>query len=264
MSLLAATRRLLPPLSARGICTTGCFASHSALRKAPESPPRHAHMHAPNSLHVMRALVKDSPRPGLISTSVALPRVGPDDVMIKIRRTSLCGTDLQIYNWSPWSSRTVPTPLVIGHEYVGEVARVGGNVTGLEIGARVTGEGHITCGVCRNCRAGRRHLCCDTLGVGINRDGAFGEYLVIPHSNVFPLSDFISDETAAIMVRGIPLISCERFRATFSCLLKSMSLLFCLCSDSEAAAALMFSMPNCAARGIRCSRIVGPAWECCA
>ncbi|MGK0502985.1 MAG: threonine 3-dehydrogenase, partial [Alteromonadaceae bacterium] len=118
--------------------------------------------------------------------------------LIKIRKTAICGTDMHIYNWDEWSQQTIPVPMVVGHEYVGEVVGMGQEVRGFAIGDRVSGEGHITCGHCRNCRAGRRHLCRNTEGVGVNRSGAFAEYLVIPAFNAFKIPDNISDELASI------------------------------------------------------------------
>jgi len=131
----------------------------------------------------MRAISKLKPGPGLQLTEVPVPRPGSNDVLIKVKRTSICGTDLHIYNWDAWAEKTIKPPLVIGHEFVGEIAEVGGNVAGLKPGDLVDGEGHIVCGVCRNCLAGRRHLCKDTRGVGVNRNGAFAEYLCLPATN---------------------------------------------------------------------------------
>ncbi|PHM23395.1 alcohol dehydrogenase GroES-like protein [Xenorhabdus ehlersii] len=131
-------------------------------------------------------------------TDVPMPELGHNDVMIKIRKTAICGTDVHIYNWDDWSQKTIPIPMVVGHEYVGEVVAIGQEVKGFKIGDRVSGEGHITCGYCRNCRGGRTHLCCNTTGVGVNREGAFAEYLVIPAFNAFKIPDNIPDELAAI------------------------------------------------------------------
>ncbi|MEX0624226.1 MAG: L-threonine 3-dehydrogenase [Saccharospirillum sp.] len=146
----------------------------------------------------MKALAKLHPEPGIWMTEVAEPEVGHNDLLIRIRKTAICGTDVHIYNWDQWSQNTVPLGLVTGHEYVGEIVGMGEEVTGFVIGDRVSGEGHITCGYCRNCRAGRRHLCRNTSGVGVNRAGAFAEYLVIPAFNAFKLPDDVSDELAAI------------------------------------------------------------------
>lgn len=126
------------------------------------------------------------------------PTPGPNDLLIKIRKTAICGTDIHIYAWDEWSQNTIPVPMIVGHEYVGEVVALGSEARGFEVGDRVSGEGHITCGHCRNCRAGRRHLCRNTLGVGVDRQGAFAEYLVIPAFNAFKIPDNISDDLAAI------------------------------------------------------------------
>ncbi len=147
----------------------------------------------------MRALVKANPEPGIWLQSVDKPTVGPNDVLIKITKTSICGTDLHIVAWDEWAQATIPTPMAIGHEYVGTISSIGSEVEGLSIGQRVSGEGHIVCGRCRNCQAGRRHLCINTIGVGVNRSGAFAEYLAIPGSNVQPIPDNVSDDIAAIL-----------------------------------------------------------------
>jgi threonine 3-dehydrogenase len=147
----------------------------------------------------MKALVKSKPERGLWIDDIAMPEVGHNDVLIKIRRTAICGTDIHIFQWDDWASKTIPVPLAIGHEFCGEIVECGSEVRGFNIGDRVSAEGHITCGVCRNCRAGRRHLCMNTVGVGVNRSGAFAEYLSVPAFNVFKLPDTISDEMAAIL-----------------------------------------------------------------
>ena len=131
----------------------------------------------------MRAIAKLAPGPGLSLTEIPVPTPGVNDVLIKVKKTSICGTDIHIYNWDAWAEKTIKTPMVIGHEFVGTIAAVGANVVGFQPGDLVDGEGHIVCGLCRNCLAGRRHLCKDTKGVGVNRDGAFAEYLCIPSSN---------------------------------------------------------------------------------
>jgi threonine 3-dehydrogenase len=133
----------------------------------------------------MRAIVKPSAGPGLIMTEAPVPKPGVNDVLIKIKKTSICGTDVHINKWDKWASQTIKPPLIIGHEYVGEVVDVGAGVEGFSLGQLVTGEGHIVCGHCRNCLAGRRHLCPNTKGVGVNRDGAFADYVTIPQSNVW-------------------------------------------------------------------------------
>jgi threonine 3-dehydrogenase len=147
----------------------------------------------------MRALVKSRSEPGLWMEEVTEPEPGPQEVLIRVRKTSICGTDLHIYRWDEWAQATIPVPLVLGHEFMGEIVSLGSGVAGLAEGERVTGEGHITCGHCRNCRAGRRHFCHGHLGLGVTRPGAFAEYLTIPAANVFPLPDHISDEIAAIL-----------------------------------------------------------------
>lgn len=145
-------------------------------------------------MKTMYALVKERPERGLTLTRVPIPETGVDDVRIKIHYTSICGTDLHIYNWDKWSQETIRTPMTIGHEFVGEIVEMGSNVRGLAIGDIVSGEGHIVCGHCRNCKAGKRHLCKETQGVGVNRDGAFAEYLVIPQSNVIKCEPGIPEE----------------------------------------------------------------------
>ena len=147
----------------------------------------------------MKALVKAKKEVGLWMEDVPVPEVGPNDVLVKVRRTAICGTDVHIWNWDEWSQRTIPVPMTVGHEFMGEVAELGSEVRGLEIGQRVSGEGHITCGHCRNCRAGRRHLCRNTVGLGVNRTGCFAEYVSLPAVNVFPLPDSITDEVASFL-----------------------------------------------------------------
>jgi len=147
----------------------------------------------------MKALVKLRPEKGLWMEDVPMPEVGVNDVLIKIKKTAICGTDLHIYRWDDWSQRTIKTPMTIGHEYVGTVAEVGPGVKNIKVGDRVTGEGHIACGHCRNCRRGKKHVCENTIGVGVNRDGAFAEYLSIPEENVVKLDPRISDDMASIM-----------------------------------------------------------------
>lgn len=146
----------------------------------------------------MKALSKLHAQKGIWQTQAAVPEMGHNDLLIKIRKTAICGTDMHIYNWDEWSQKTIPVPMIVGHEYVGEVVGIGQEVRGFNIGDRVSGEGHITCGHCRNCRAGRRHLCRNTSGVGVNRQGAFAEYLTIPAFNAFKIPDNISDDLAAI------------------------------------------------------------------
>lgn len=134
---------------------------------------------------IMKALIKKEPGPGLTLGEVPIPEYGINDVLIKIEKTAICGTDVHIYNWDEWSQKTIHTPMVIGHEFVGRVAAFGSNVHDVKVGELVSGEGHIVCGRCRNCLAGRRHLCNATSGVGVNRQGAFAEYLCIPVTNVW-------------------------------------------------------------------------------
>ena len=147
----------------------------------------------------MKALVKLLPEKGIWMQDVPVPEYGVNDVLIKIKKTAICGTDLHIYNWDDWSQRTIKTPMTIGHEYVGVIAAMGSGVKNLEIGERVTGEGHIACGHCRNCRRGKLHVCENTIGVGVNRNGSFAEYLSLPAENVVKLDPRISDEMATIM-----------------------------------------------------------------
>lgn len=147
----------------------------------------------------MKALVKSRPEPGLWLEQVDDPVPGPNDVLIRVDKAAICGTDLHIYNWDRWARSAVPVPMVIGHEYVGVVEEVGSAIKTVVIGQRVSGEGHIMCGVCRNCRAGRGHLCRDTRGVGVNRPGAFAEYVCIPAVNAYPLPDELPDDIAAIL-----------------------------------------------------------------
>jgi threonine 3-dehydrogenase len=146
----------------------------------------------------MKSLVKLKPEPGIWMSDTEKPVVGHNDLLIKINKTAICGTDMHIYHWDEWSQKTIPVPMVVGHEYAGEVVDMGQEVKGFSVGDRVSGEGHITCGYCRNCRGGRTHLCRNTVGVGVNRSGSFAEYLVIPAYNAFKLADEISDDLAAI------------------------------------------------------------------
>ncbi len=147
----------------------------------------------------MKALVKKEAAPGIWLEELPQPQIGPNDVLIKIAKTAICGTDMHIFNWDEWARKTIPVPMAVGHEYCGRVVEIGSEVRGLRVGDRVSGEGHITCGHCRNCRAGRRHLCRNAIGVGVNRPGAFAEYLAIPADNAFKLPDSISDDIAAIL-----------------------------------------------------------------
>ena len=147
----------------------------------------------------MKALVKLKPEKGIWLEDVPVPVCGVNDVLIKIKKTAICGTDLHIYRWDEWSQRTIRTPMTIGHEYVGVIAEVGAEVDMLRPGDRVTGEGHIACGHCRNCRRGRQHVCENTIGIGVNRDGAFAEYVVVPATNVLKINPKIPDDLVAVM-----------------------------------------------------------------
>ncbi|MDJ0916204.1 MAG: L-threonine 3-dehydrogenase [Woeseiaceae bacterium] len=147
----------------------------------------------------MRALVKSEAEPGIWLEDVPEPSVGHNDVLIEVRRTAICGTDIHIYQWDEWAQGAIPVPMVVGHEFSGRIVDVGSEVRGFKVGDRVSAEGHITCGVCRNCRAGRRHLCMNTRGIGVNHPGAFAEYIAVPAFNVFKLPDAISDDMAAIL-----------------------------------------------------------------
>jgi threonine 3-dehydrogenase len=146
----------------------------------------------------MKALVKSRREPGLWMEDVPVPSIGPNDVLIRVHTSAICGTDMHIWNWDAWSQKTIPVPMHVGHEYAGVIEQVGSEVEGYQVGDRVSGEGHIVCGHCRNCRAGKRHLCPNTVGVGVNRPGSFAEYLSLPASNLFKLPDGISNEMAAI------------------------------------------------------------------
>jgi threonine 3-dehydrogenase len=146
----------------------------------------------------MKALVKRDARPGLWMEEVPVPQTGINDVLIRVDRTGICGTDLHIYNWDAWARQTIPVPMVVGHEFVGEVVEVGANVTDFFPGEVVSAEGHVVCGRCRNCLAGRRHLCKDTKGIGVNRPGAFAEYISVPMTNVWHHKKNIDRDVAAI------------------------------------------------------------------
>lgn len=146
----------------------------------------------------MKALVKSKSRPGLWLEDIPMPTVGINDVLIRIDRTGICGTDLHIYNWDAWAQKTIPVPMAVGHEFVGEIVEVGANVTDFHSGDCVSGEGHVVCGRCRNCLAGRRHLCAHTKGIGVNRPGAFAEYLALPMTNVWKHQPGIGRDAASI------------------------------------------------------------------
>lgn len=147
----------------------------------------------------MTALVKAERAPGLWMQQVPRPVAGEGEVLIRVHKTSICGTDLHILNWDAWAQATIPVPMVVGHEFMGEIAALGASVKGLEVGQRVAGEGHITCGHCRNCKAGRREFCHNHTGVGVTRPGAFADYVVIPAQNVFVVPPHITDDVAAVL-----------------------------------------------------------------
>ncbi|HET9554486.1 MAG TPA: L-threonine 3-dehydrogenase [Anaeromyxobacteraceae bacterium] len=147
----------------------------------------------------MKALVKAERKIGITMVRDApVPAIGVHDVLIKVKKSAICGTDVHIYNWDEWSQKTIPVPMIVGHEYVGVVEKVGAEVGAFQPGDRVSGEGHLTCGFCRNCRAGRRHLCRHTVGVGVNRPGSFAEYLSLPAVNVYKIPDDVPDDLAAV------------------------------------------------------------------
>jgi threonine 3-dehydrogenase len=145
----------------------------------------------------VKALVKAKREAGLWMQDVPPPELGHNDVLIKVRKSAICGTDIHIFNWDEWSQKTVPVPMAIGHEFMGEIAKLGSAVTGFKVGDRVSAEGHLTCGHCRNCRAGKRHLCRNTIGIGVHRAGSFAEYIAMPAVNVFKVPEAISDEIAS-------------------------------------------------------------------
>jgi threonine 3-dehydrogenase len=146
----------------------------------------------------MKAVIKPEQSPGMVLAEAPIPQIGPQDALIKVRATSICGTDLHIYKWDAWAQKTIPVPMVVGHEFVGEIVEAGSNVADFYPGQIVSGEGHVVCGRCRNCLAGRRHLCADTKGVGVNRPGAFAEYLALPMTNVWVHHGNIDREVASI------------------------------------------------------------------
>jgi threonine 3-dehydrogenase len=146
----------------------------------------------------MKALIKKESKPGLWLEDVAEPRIGINDVLIRVDRTGICGTDLHVYDWNAWARQTIPIPLVVGHEFVGEIIEVGSNVSDFNPGNIVSAEGHVVCGRCRNCLAGRRHLCKNTQGIGVNRPGAFAEYIAVPMTNVWHHKDGIDRDVASI------------------------------------------------------------------
>lgn len=147
----------------------------------------------------MKSLVKSKPEVGIWLENVDKPTIGHNDVLIKVKKTAICGTDIHIFNWDDWAQKTIPVPMTVGHEFSGIIVEAGSEVAGLKIGDRVSAEGHVTCGHCRKCRAGERHLCRNTVGIGVNRSGAFGEYISVPASNVCPLPATINDDLGAIL-----------------------------------------------------------------
>jgi len=147
----------------------------------------------------VKALVKQAASRGIWMADIPEPTIGPNDVLIKIEKTAICGTDMHIFNWDAWAQKTIPVPMAVGHEYYGRIVELGSEVRGFAVGDRVSGEGHITCGHCRNCRAGRRHLCRNTVGVGVDRQGSFAEYLAIPAFNAFKLPEAVSDDVASFL-----------------------------------------------------------------
>ena len=146
----------------------------------------------------MKSLAKLKREPGIWLYEAPIPEIGANDVLIKIKKTAICGTDVHIYNWDEWSQKTIPVPMIVGHEFSGEIAKIGKEVVGFKVGDRVSGEGHIACGLCRNCRAGKKHLCRKNISVGVTRQGCFAEYLAIPAVNAYPIPVDVSDEQAAI------------------------------------------------------------------
>ena len=147
----------------------------------------------------MKSLVKSKPEQGIWLEEVKAPSVGHNDVLIKVRKAAICGTDIHIYNWDEWAQNTIPVPMTVGHEFMGEIVELGSEVKGLSIGDRVSAEGHITCGHCRNCRAGKRHLCRNTVGIGVSRPGAFADYIAVPAINIYKLPDAVTDDLGAIL-----------------------------------------------------------------
>lgn len=147
----------------------------------------------------MKALSKLRPEEGIWMVDVPMPTIGDADVLVKVKKTAICGTDIHIYNWDAWSQKTIPVPMVVGHEFAGEIVEMGKSVKGFKLGDRVSAEGHIVCGHCRNCRAGKVHLCPNTIGIGVNRQGCFAEYLSVPASNLYKLPEKVTDDLGAIL-----------------------------------------------------------------
>src|SRR5258706_7754497 len=169
--------------------------------RRPHEPARPAAARLTRPAHddrLMLALVKSEAGPGLRLGNVPVPKIGINDVLIRVHKAGICGTDLHIESWDPWAARTIKPPLVIGHEFVGDIVEVGSNVTGFKPGALVSGEGHVVCGKCRHCLAGQRHLCVDTVGLGVGRDGAFAQYVALPMTNIWHHAPGIDEDVAAI------------------------------------------------------------------
>ena len=150
----------------------------------------------------MKALVKAKAEVGIWMEEIPVPEVGHNDILIKVGKTAICGTDIHIYNWDAWAAKTIPVPMAVGHEFVGRIVETGSEVRGLNVGDRVSAEGHIPCGHCRNCKAGKRHLCRNAIGVGVNRPGCFAEYVCVPAVNAFKVPDTISGDVAAMLEIG--------------------------------------------------------------
>jgi threonine 3-dehydrogenase len=178
------------PLYRRSLRDTGGSQTGFAAHGQPEIESK--------TVHIMKALVKSRSEPGLWLEDVPEPTTGPNDVLIRVRKTGICGTDLHIWKWDAWAQKTIPVPMAVGHEFVGEIVGVGQNVVDFFIGQTVSAEGHVVCGRCRNCLAGRRHLCAHTVGIGVNRDGAFAELISVPQTNVWVHSPGIDPDVASI------------------------------------------------------------------
>jgi len=191
---------MLKEMMAKRLVTRGVGATQ--LGQLSPSPCRHVAKVHEGPVHTwskMRTLAKLTPQEGIWMDEKHVPRPGHNDILIKVKRTAICGTDMHIYHWDEWAQKTIPQGMTVGHEFAGVVVDAGPGAAGFEIGDRVSGEGHVVCGHCRNCRAGRRHLCKTTVGVGVNRQGCFAEYLCIPASNAFKIPPEISDDLASIL-----------------------------------------------------------------
>jgi threonine 3-dehydrogenase len=191
----AASVGILRRLNKSGVTGRPARAAMRAPYNRRQAPTRRATSRSMTQM--MRALVKREAAPGIWMEEVPVPEIGPNDVLVKLEKTAICGTDLHIYKWDAWSQRTIRPGLVIGHEFVGRIAELGSAVRGYQVGQRVSAEGHVVCGVCRNCRAGKQHRCPNTVGIGVNRNGAFAEYVAVPASNLWPIPDPIPSELAA-------------------------------------------------------------------